>query len=264
MPPQPKASWSSSLPAPSAPPASVSKEPPHWYAPKGVISKRLWCSTSTSPWAWRAGIMRTQDSPATASRRVTRRCTLPPAVRFGNGPRYCGRQSPPSPVRRWGTIGPWCRRNVRMAAGLAEGQRRSLSEHRVPFVPNAHHGPAPARGERKCPFGPGTVAEFAGWVVVPDQQAEDRPPWVAGVLQHGNIGVGVAHREDGPPPDPAPDPDRLGGTVVEHVGEGAEDHRNSPWAFPVAQGAGPADHPLGRDPVGRLGEGAHEVPVPTG
>jgi hypothetical protein len=54
-------------------------------------------------------------------------------------------------------------------------------------------------------------------LLMPDQQPQPRPARLLGELEHGDVAVGVPSGQDRPPPDPTPDPHRLGGTVVQDV-----------------------------------------------
>src|SRR5262245_8064836 len=98
---------------------------------------------------------------------------------------------------------------------LAKRKGGRICEDRAPVVPDTYDRPTAAGGQLERPFGAGNVVELASPVVVPEEELERSPVLAGGVVQHGDIAVGVAGRQDGSPADPGPDPHRLGGAVVE-------------------------------------------------
>ena len=109
------------------------------------------------------------------------------------------------------------------------------------------------------------VGVLAFGVGVVDDQAEARPGARGGPLQHLQVAVGVAERRDRPAADELVDADGLARAVVDEVDLGqlhrapACRRRSSNCALDRA-----ADHLLGRDAVGLLGPGPHEVDAAAG
>ena len=96
-----------------------------------------------------------------------------------------------------------------------------------------------------------------------DEQAESVPIGRLREAQHRNVSVGVAARDQGPTPDPAPDPHRLLRPVIEELDLRLVEQVGAVIARLEVQPEGAPDHPLRRDAVQLLGERAHEVTVTT-
>src|SRR5690606_21601109 len=94
------------------------------------------------------------------------------------------------------------------------------SEDRRPVVRDADDGPALAAGLPERLLGAGRVVELPLGVVVPDEQAQERPVLLPREVEHGDVAVRVADGEQRPAARAAPDPDRLLRAVVEVVGLG--------------------------------------------
>ena len=97
-----------------------------------------------------------------------------------------------------------------------------------------------------------------------DQAHEAQPLAGRGPFQHLLVAVGIAEGEDRMAPDDAIDGLRLARTVIDEEHLGLFDQRRACVPHLKLGDAGGADHLLGRDAVGLVGEIAHELDPAAG
>src|SRR5829696_225532 len=122
--------------------------------------------------------------------------------------------------------------------------KKNTSEHGGPVVLHADHGPAVASGLLQGALAAGRVGELPVLVVVQDEQPQERRVGVPREVEHRAVTVAVPGGEQRPAADPAPDPDRLLGAVVEVVEHGGVGDRAAGVVAGVGQRDGAADRAL--------------------
>jgi hypothetical protein len=153
-----------------------------------------------------------------------------------------------------------------------------MSEDGGSIVLDADDRPAALVGPLQCLPGAAGVIELALAVVMQDEQAKGRLVLMLGEIEHRDVAVRVASRQERPSAGAAPDPDRFLRAIIEIVGLGLMRDRAATVVMLPARRASRSVSPgrqlIGRMPApqpgwlhllfhsGRRGRGVQRTPLP--